>query len=652
MSRGFNWRGPWEVIIDTWSPLSHKAPLHERTIDNWKGWLPQTWVGHQNHRRIVAYQILAAYASNVSRWLVDTDNEDDIENRREYGDVGLLLDTVVTGVLGESQEVVVVGAADYDAKLSPDAPPDVIARNAESKILYERQDFLRKWADDVQLETRLINVETDAAQYGDGVILLGWNPERKRPIPAVIDPGFYFPVLPDSLDGYDYPNRVHFAWELPGEGFTDKKARVRRITYDLRPIDKPAFENLHPEQAEGAETGYTSLLGINQERGHTGDNDEPELAVEYPWAVGSPSKLACYMTDATWLLEDIETGAGVDSFNREKTETIAKDADGNPIWEKNLGIDFLPIIHIPNTPSTGGDHFGQSTLSRVLQLVDDLQNADTDVAASSATTGTPIVSISGDAIQPNMPGGFEPLRQKVEPGAVWRVGQGGRMDVLNTAPMLEAGDKHVIGLRDRLMVNSRIPTMIVGTTEPTRATGVALELSFGPYMGLVRKARAVRKGKYGLLLKMVQRMYQAYGVLPATPEGELPQAQVSLGAYLPRDRAAAITEATDGLAGGVISLETAVTLLMDAGFPIEDVSDEIRRIQQRAFDKANALADATGDQGEVRKFLGLEPADEVPKAPVQPPKPDQPPLPPTPIAGGSGVGTPNPTDSGNQEPPA
>ncbi|GHA51307.1 hypothetical protein GCM10010329_86440 [Streptomyces spiroverticillatus] len=58
-----------------------------------------------------------------------------------------------------------------------------------------------------------------------------------------------------------------------------------------------------------------------------------------------------------------------------------------------------------------------------------------------------------------------------------------------------------------------------------------------------------------------------------------------------------------------MSLETGVRMLMDAGYPVEDVSEEIERIQSRAFDAAARLADATNDAAVVREYLGLPEAD-------------------------------------------
>lgn len=71
-----------------------------------------------------------------------------------------------------------------------------------------------------------------------------------------------------------------------------------------------------------------------------------------------------------------------------------------------------------------------------------------------------------------------------------------------------------------------------------------------------------------------------------------------------------------GYTNGVLSLETAVRMLMDAGYPVEDASEEVGRIQARAFEAAARLADATGDNTAVRHFLGLgEVSVEIPRVP-------------------------------------
>ncbi|MGW2936101.1 hypothetical protein ACWDA7_30585 [Streptomyces sp. NPDC001156] len=128
---------------------------------------------------------------------------------------------------------------------------------------------------------------------------------------------------------------------------------------------------------------------------------------------------------------------------------------------------------------------------------------------------------------------------------------------------------------------------------------------------------------------MVQRLHQAGQEWPA---GESLPARLVFGAHTPTDRTTVLADVTSGYAAGVFSLETAVRMLQEAGYPIEDVAEEIERIQKRAFDQAARLADATGDNSAVREYLGLPEADPTPTVPlVQPgqvPQPGPPTSPP------------------------
>ncbi|MEU6406013.1 hypothetical protein [Streptomyces sp. NPDC046985] len=48
---------------------------------------------------------------------------------------------------------------------------------------------------------------------------------------------------------------------------------------------------------------------------------------------------------------------------------------------------------------------------------------------------------------------------------------------------------------------------------------------------------------------------------------------------------------------------------------LDDIAAEIERVRERAFDQAVRLAEATGDNGVVRRYLGLPEADPVHQAP-------------------------------------
>ncbi|MFD7236825.1 hypothetical protein ACFWAT_16165 [Streptomyces syringium] len=112
----------------------------------------------------------------------------------------------------------------------------------------------------------------------------------------------------------------------------------------------------------------------------------------YPWSAGRPSPWTCYLTDAEWLLEDLRHGHTLDDLPLGKAHFRTR-TDGVLLRRLDLRIDFLPLVHISNSIQDG-EHFGQSTLAKVMQTLDELAETDTDSARASATTGAPIMAVS------------------------------------------------------------------------------------------------------------------------------------------------------------------------------------------------------------------------------------------------------------------
>ncbi|KQP81583.1 hypothetical protein [Aeromicrobium sp. Leaf291] len=608
-------------ILDAWSAVDYKAPLRDEVEARQKGWEARSWVPSRDRRRLAAYTVLAAYRANNARAFLGGTDEDRDDNR-EYGDAALIIDQTLAALLGETQELVVPGAEraaalqaevdaldadlaqrpeDEDADLDLLERDDLLLELAAAQRLADRQAFLRAWAEDVHLPLRLVDGEGNAVQSGDAVYLIGWDGNRERATCSVIDPGFYFPVLPDSIDAYAYPETVHFAWELPAEDFPlDKKTRLRRLTYRLGPI-RPA-EVLE----DGDEVEYVL---------HEGDrvNDEGLIERTYPWD-GKPSTRTCHVTDATWILDDIRGDTDVRALTLD-TATFAVSDEGELVRDLDLHVDFLPVVHVPNTPA-GGNHYGQSSIAAVLQILDDLQNADTDAQRASATAGSPIIGVSGAKIggEANGRGGGVGRQLTVKAGEVWDLGENGALSTVNTAAALAELRDYVESLRDRAHVNSRLPAAVTGTMDPSDApSGYAMQLSFGPLTSMIRQMRLTRSVKHPLILKMVQRFYQTNGLLEA---GETPRAEIRLGSFLPADQAGVLSLVKDALEAGAISLETGVAMLVDVGFPVDDIAEEIRRIESRDFKGANDLADAIGNIDAVLAYLGREATTEELQRPV------------------------------------
>lgn len=586
---------PDEIIFDAWTPVSFKHVMGN-TKQPGVSWLAPTWVG-THKRRLQAYKILQSYIDNSSRFFLNTTDIDTIENRREYGDAALVVGSIVDALLGDEWKVTVDGAEVAPVAPAPVAPatppgqdpPDPSTPPAkppvptpgqppdpevepvlspESRRAREVQDWLLNWIDLEKLGHHMQEVEHDAVGLGDGVYVVSWSNTKQRPRIQSYDPGFYFPVLDeDNRADQDFPRRVHIAWEEESNDPT--KIRVRRITWELRGIE-PARDSF----------GDFILLDDGSLPLIPGDtrNGVGMITRSLPWS-DDPVTETCFMTDATWLLPKLNVT--VDDFSG-GTASYAVNEDGQMVRDLDLLIDFMPVIHVPNTVAIR-NHFGRSSMATVLQVLDDLAAADTDLQAASATTGSPPIALGGATMETD-----NGRLKTYGPGTVFETGEG-TMTILDTSNSLDAIIKYVDGLLARLAVNSHLPESVLGRVKPSEVpSGIALALSFGPLESMVRKMRDVRNEKYPTLLKFVLRFALLGKVLP---DGELPEARVRFGSFLPSDKSTAVQHVVQLLGVNAISLETALQMLVEAGFPIVDAGLELARIEaDRAQKQAHELA--------------------------------------------------------------
>ncbi|MBE4761734.1 hypothetical protein [Streptomyces caniscabiei] len=592
------------AVIDTWSWLNYK-PLYSDTLGmpNRRAF-PEahaTWVPAADERRLSAYKLLTAYDNNQVAELSAYLDGDSARERREFGDPSMFVDTITSHVLGDEQTITVPGAEQATDETSTDAA------TAERV-----QTLLREWADEELLPMRLLQAERKAVGLGDGVILLYWDADKQRVRMKTFDPGFYFPVLDEDSDGSDFPDRIHFAWELPEDKKRRLPARLRRITYHLdwiRPqtangVDRtgrPVRATVMSEPTD--ETPEQPLLG----RGDLLDSGGA-ITRMYPWSE-QPSYKTVYLTDAIWELGDLKGPVDVDDLPMDKAR-FATNGQGEVLDHLDMLIDFLPIIHVPNTVPAAGEHWGQSSLAKVLQVFDELSGSDTDSSRASATTGSPILAISGKALNGQQ-------QYTAGPGMVLTLGDGGSITSVDTSANLAELRGHRKDLRDQAAAAARIPAVALGMGDPAQFdSGYQLELALGPLDSLISAMRLARDHADRLLPKFVQRLFQAgqhpdWIGLPVLP------AKLTRGAYTPTDKAAVLEEVTKARTAGLISLETAIRRLQEIGWPVDDIEQEIKQIDSRAFEDARMLADALGNPEEVAAFLGRQAPDEPETPTVQ-----------------------------------
>jgi len=528
-------------LHDQWSPLSHIADLGDGAL----GTRPlnvASWVDDVDARRLTAYRILSAYTDNVRRYylpanmwgaqggleldsfgnLPSSSDPSEAAKMREYGHAGLICDATRSLVLGEDQTIVVVDPAEADS--TKEAPAVGVVR-----------DWLKAWAAKERLVGKLLTGEETTITDGDGVYVLGWSPRASRPRLKVYDPGFYFPDLlshdkPEfaDWDDDDFPPVVHLAWEREDD---DNHTILVRHTWRMRKLDQ---------------------------------------GVAAPW--GGTRDWTCDFTVVEVRTDRLKVGWNIYNLPADgEAVTVVKAT-------VDLGVDFMPVVHVPND-EPGGRHFGRSTLLRVAMILDDLMGSDTDLAISSELSA-PAPTVTTGAGSPTLDGG---------PGAQWNVPAGGSISQLDTSKSLDAQIKHGDRLMETLATNVRLALVLLGRADVGAApSGYALELGFAPTSALVRELRNCRSVKYPLLLKFAVRLTQANDPTQI-PAGSTPDLSIDLGAALPADLPAAIEAVKDLLPIRAISTATAVRMLSRAGLPIDDAAAEVALIEAEALTGGHIL---------------------------------------------------------------
>lgn len=556
-----------ERTLDQWAGLNHKSlmgPIGDPNIAALPSWVPREEI-----RRLNAYRILWAYRANTAREFVDASTDEERLSRREYGDADLLVRQTAAAIIGRGASLLVTGSNRPPELPQQDATPEQIATYNEQAMLYpmivERQRAIDEWAEREQWSLRINSAEEDALCLGDTIYWLTFSTKNNRVRLRTLDPGFYFPVYPVDGDADDYPTKVHLAWEYEDNDQTDGMFNRRPMTRWLRRITY-------------------------------------ELVATDPWSPtyadqnAQPSTVRCVMTDARWNMTNFRG----DSLDLDPSQALyTLNEDGVPIDQLDLGIDFIPVVHLPNM---GGAPWGTSLLVNIAHVLDDLQIADTDASDAASVAGGPPIAVAGIAHTQDL--------KLYGPRTVWELPAGGGATVLDTSKGLESLHAQQDRLFKRAATNSRVPEEVLGKVSANEVpSGLALTLSFGPFQVMVEQARLVRKFKYELLLKMVQRLHIANGVW----QGSVYRAGVEFGSALPSDFGS-LTEILMKLTGGekaLMSRPTAVQILANAGMPIDDVPVEIDRIESEDFSGANMLYRATRSPAISSAYLRVDLPEDV-----------------------------------------
>jgi len=594
------------IIVDQYAPLAHKEIIGVYGDASTTATYTPSWVPAKDRRRLAAYLVRAAYLANVARLVLPSTS--DADTYREYGEPATLVRRLVASVLGEGWALAVDGADD-DLLAGPTLPErpadpdtdDVIAQRIHAGRLaaWERdalaavdewekaldaqprarliQTALREWADRVHLAAHLHEAETDAVGLADTLLVL-WPQAGDWPAVSVFEPDSYFPVLADDAKG-EFPTEIHAAWEYVDKVDGKDMTLIRRMTWRLVPVgadrtvDGPDGSPTWAEGGPALTSDETMIDGA--------------IARRMPWHADGddPSQGTCLFSDGVW-----------DKARVEKGDPDALDFGEALFWNTpttDLRCDFIPVVHITNTPA-GKTHFGTSVIDNCAQILDDLAFSDVDVMSAASYLGNPTIVVSGASV---------PEDAQVMPGRMIGVGANGRMDVLDLSTGLDVLMRHGDRLQDRFWQSAGVPGQVLGRADANAESGVHLALELAPYAQLIAMMRLPREPKYRLLLRFAVKLAMIAGAVEPGPIGE---PRLVFGTALPGDRAGAVAVVTAALDAGAISTLTAVQLLVAAGFPIADAGEEVARIRAGQPDKAKDVADATGSEALGAEWLGLE----------------------------------------------
>lgn len=102
-----------QIAIHTWSWLNYK-PMHSDAMGMPNRLaLPEAqavWVPAEHERRLAAYKLLSAYDHNQAAEIAEIVDGAQAQGRHEFGDPSMLIDMLVSNVLGREQKTVVPGA--------------------------------------------------------------------------------------------------------------------------------------------------------------------------------------------------------------------------------------------------------------------------------------------------------------------------------------------------------------------------------------------------------------------------------------------------------------------------------------------------------------------------------------------------------------
>jgi hypothetical protein len=457
-----------DKVYDIYAPiLNYKKSI---TVLN-RPAITINWIPREHSRRLKAYEILAALYFNYSRDYRNNPesgaaNEND--TIWEMGDPAWLCDTIKAKLLGDRFELVIDTPDEIkDLDRLRNAEGADAARIAEldklKMLLDQRQAYLREWWNDEGVAVKVDENEAKASYLGDCAYMVEWNEDKNAPAIRTYDPGYVFPFYDcDDVSVQEgvkemVKDRVVIAWEEDSETWKDMD-NFFILWHDI-----------------------------------------------YELRVGANGKKSCWRHSAYYKFNSAE------KFDlRTLFDSSAMIENTERPWE-DLGIDFIPIVVIPNIQVQGAD-FGISNTHLHIDNFDAIINNDTDLQKNSSYLGGATVGFSGkDVTQAIDPVTKRPEPILISPNTGFALGENGSMTLLDTSRMQTALLETTKYEIDKLIRNTGVTEIGAGKVDSGSLSTLSIMILMRPLLDKIYPMREQRRAHYARLFWMVQRLYQIFG---------------------------------------------------------------------------------------------------------------------------------------------
>lgn len=548
--------------------------------------LPYTgeWVPEDHRDRLRQYEIFRALFDNRFGPLLR--NAEAGQRLREYGDYALIVETSRDAVLGDQVSIEVPGSADAD--------------NAGA---IARQQLLDQWAQRERWASKIFRGETDAAAVGDCVYEL--RPDGDRLRLRAHDPESFFPVWLSSEGEFE---EAYLAWE------EDNNGQYLPEGEDPGPLIPDPSGGLLPV------IDYTDLRNRDGEvvlyRRHykVVDADKARDAGA-DVLTGSGRQKVC-LVSAAWFQIEKDSRAAT-GWDRLKLLGYEKTRDGREINNLDTGFDEVPLFYVPNKEATN-QPWGLPEGESILHALLDLRQDHADLKENTFANAFPVLYDENPpaAAGPPRPGGVQHrTEEKYQPGRIYNGRKLGVVDLSAGNELLLRHEEFLVG---KALRNSRTSAILAGVQDAGQVpSGYAMTIAMIPTLSKTVAKRTTRRDKLGMMLKHVLRWHRDWadpadfghtGGWPATMWDD-DAAFPSFGSIIPMDKAQVAQIVRDLSIADRISDETAVAMLMAAGFPIDDAVAEIERLREMRAAPIGAPGSGMGTFGGV-PIPGITDGDE------------------------------------------